>query len=130
MKLYLSSEDSKHVYPDNTPSNFRVQLPQHLHLGKGNWQCGILNCILPTKPSAPMYLTCDIIEPSILGDRYQPVLTILTSKAKEFLTPDYTNVKVTHISTIQLKLINRLGVPNPIRKGETIVVLKLQHDIS
>lgn len=121
MRLYLSSQDSKDIYPENTPSNFRVELPQHLNRGS----CTVLQCVLPFRPSVPVYLACDLIEPSILGGRYQSVLTALASKTREFSNPDYTKVKVASVSTIQLKLINRRGEVIPVEKGETVVVLDL-----
>lgn len=130
MRLYLSNRDSEHLYPQNTASNFRVQLPQHLLLDKDQWVCGVIRCMLPSRPNDAVYVTCNFVESAILGGKHQPVLCLLTSKTNDFPHIPYTKVKDNQLSQIQVKLVNRQGTQIDLKRGETVIVLEFRknHD--
>jgi hypothetical protein len=123
MNLYISSRDSTDLYPQNTASNFRVQLPKYIQLDEGNWTCGVTQCVLPSRPTDPVYITGDFIESSVFGERLQPILCMVTAKTKEFQHIDYTRVKSHQFSTLHLKLVNRHGDEVVTGKGTTFIVL-------
>ncbi len=120
MRVYLSSQDSLQLYPDNTSSNFRVQLPQYMI---GFCECAVIHCALPGRPGKPVYVLCDFVESSILGNTFQPVLCVMTSKIREFSHLHYTNVKNDQLLTLHIKLVNRAGVEIVQPSGSTVVVL-------
>lgn len=123
MRVYVSSSDSKHIYPTNKATNFRVQLPQHI---EGSWMCGVAYCLLPFRPDTPVFITCDFIESTILGGQFQPVLCVVTSKSKEYQHIDYVRVKSKQLNSLCVKLVDREGkVVNDI-DGETLVVFDFQ----
>ncbi len=126
MRAYFSSLDSKHLYPLNTKTNFRVQLPQPI---EGTWSCGVIQCILPSKPSAPIYILCDFVESTVLCGQNQPLLCMTNTRVKEFLHIHYIPVKTRQLGTVHIQLVNREGVEADIQDGETIVVLAFQNAV-
>lgn len=127
MYLYISSKDSIDLYPQNTPANFIVQLPQHLQLDEGTWTCGVLQCVLPSTPRSATYITCDFVESSFLGGHAQPVLAMTTVKTKEYVNVTRVPIKRTQLPTIRIKLVNRRGVSPTLEIGETLLVLEIRH---
>ena len=75
--LFLSSEDSKDLYPQNTPQDFTVQLPERIQL-TGEWTLALVEIEYPTSfsrnPPASLWFEVDLCETSIVGDRKLPVL--------------------------------------------------------
>lgn len=55
--LRLSSADSNNIYPDNTATNFRIQLPRLLSLHGPNWQVALSSIIYPSQISIVDYLS-------------------------------------------------------------------------
>ena len=120
MRIYISSRDSKHLYPGNTASNFRVQLPQHL---EGSWECGVVYYSIPVRPDNPLYLTCDFIDASIMGGRFHPVLCMIHAKNKEIQHINYIRVKSNNISSFGVQVVNVQEETVSFAKGETLIVL-------
>ena len=125
MKFYISSEQSKDLFPQNTPSNFRVKLPKYIEIA--NDSCAIHSCILPTRPSQPVFLKCDIVQPSLLFHEYHPVLCQLNSKTTVFHHPHYIPMKPGSYNIIHLQLVNRAGTVSEIKDGFTIAELHIRN---
>jgi hypothetical protein len=123
MRAYISSADSRHLYPQNTPSNFHVQLPHYM---EGVQSCGVAFCLLPNRPTGPTYVMGDFVESSILGMRLQPVLCMTLAKTKDFLHIDHIPIKTDQLFTLHIKLVNRQGAEVVMSRGETLLVLDFQ----
>lgn len=129
MHLYLSNRDSSGLFPQNTTSNFTVQLPQHIDLTDGVWTCAVTHCILPSRPTEPVYVTADFVESSgIVGGRFQPVLCMTTAKTKEFQHITRVGIKRSQLSTLHLKIVNRQHQDVTLRGTDTLIILELQND--
>jgi len=126
MYAYVSSTDSLNLHPQNTPSNFIVQLPQYIRLDKGEWTCGVVQCILPKRISKPVYITTDFVESSVFHGTLKPVLCMTTVKTKEFIHVKHVPVKRNQISTLRIKLVNRRGEEVNFTEDETLLVLEFR----
>ena len=123
MRAYISSLDSANLFVENTPTNFRVQLPYAL---EGSWACGVDYCILPGKPLRPSYVVGDFVESSILGGRLQPVLCMTNIKTKIFTTIQHVGVKSEQVTTLHIKLVNKKGDEVILTGKETLIGLDFQ----
>ena len=120
MRIYVTNHDSKEIFPRNSPSSFKVQLPQHL---EGSWECAALYCNLPEKPNVPVFVIGDFIESSsIVGARFLPALCMVTTKSKEYTNIDYLQVKSTQVQTLDLTFVNAAGERVQL-SGDTTVIL-------
>ncbi len=89
--------------------------------------CGVVLCILPNRPSSPIYVTGNFVESSILGDQFQPILCMMNTKTKEFIHVDYIPLKTEQTSSLHVKLVNRDGDEEaPEQEGITFLVLDFQ----
>jgi len=78
--VYMSSEDSLHMYPDNTAAQFKLQLPERLKLDGGIWEVAVAEVEYPRhyidnnrKPSG-LYFEVDLCEASFVGGQKLSVL--------------------------------------------------------
>lgn len=124
MYLYLSSSDSTHLYPDNTGVDFTVRLPQPI-TGQ-NHMLGMVHCITPSKPVEPLYIVCDVVQSSVLGEYQLPILDQTSVKTKEFTHVAYKPVTVSEISTLRVKLLNRRRELASYTSGKTYIILHLK----
>lgn len=83
--MFLSSEDCKGIYPQNTPQDFIVQLPERLRL-QGSWSVALAEVTYPSdfKGVTPpwLHLEVDLCETSIVGDQKMSILRRLPSTAQ------------------------------------------------
>jgi hypothetical protein len=108
--LHLSSDDVlKILIPDNTASNFRVELPSTLIL-QGSWEIAVIEFICSftsgIKYGDSLQILCDIIDASPIKDKWRPLLRNIifenTVKRPDILL-DFRYIKVAHSS------IKRIG---------------------
>lgn len=123
MRIYVTPQDSQHLYLKNRPSDFRIQLPEYL---EGRFECSVVQYSVPLRPTKPVYIYADFVQPSILNGRYQSILCMVNSKTKEFQNIAYIPVKSNTISTLHIKLVNREGNEVLINQGDTLIVLDFQ----
>lgn len=75
--VFLCSEDSKDIYPQNTAQDFIVQLPERVQLS-GTWSVAVAEVEYPSifNGVAPAYLwmEIDLCDTSIVGNKKLPVL--------------------------------------------------------
>ena len=74
--LYLSSEDSKDVYPKNEPWDFTVDLPQTIQLG-GKWELALLD-LKHDEWLANIFVLCDWCGQSTVRCKRLPVLRMVS----------------------------------------------------
>lgn len=86
-----------------------------------------------------LYCYTDIIEKSIVGDIFSPLLRLVNLDANygkmsiihaNFKQPHYHKVSTTNIKEIHIKLCNSLGETLSIKRGETIVILHFKRNIT
>lgn len=85
MIVYLSSQDSKHLYPSNMPTSFVSHLAEPI-AQKGQYMVALLEVNIPplsTKYSQDKLLTiyCSICEHSLASDTKLPILRKVCVKA-------------------------------------------------
>ncbi len=124
--MYISNRDSMDLHPSNTCTDFTVQLPKYLELDSGNWECGVVQCVLPTQPDGPIYVTADFVTPSLLGGQLHPVLCSTTSKRKEFQHVTRVPLNRQPLESLRIKVVNTLGVQPDWTDSVTYIVLQFR----
>lgn len=113
--LYISSRDCVNIRKNNSPSDCWIQFPRAYTL-EGEWVCALkeisLTCNFKPK-STRLYLCCDILEESYVGETSLPVLKNVEIQNKyqkllsvEFANPSYVTVNVTSLNTLRLYLLD------------------------
>ena len=82
-----------------------------------------------------IYIYCDLIERQRVGDAYVPLLRTLTVPIKpddELVTETFHNVHYTGIErgtfeTVEIQLVDHLGINIPFQTGDVIVKLHFKH---
>ena len=74
--LFLSSEDSKNIFPGNHSTDFTVELPETLLLS-GVWECALLEIFFTKKLDEGVVVLCDLCENSYISNTRLPVLRVL-----------------------------------------------------
>ena len=111
MFLYISSEDSKELYPSNTVSDFTVELPRvvrgsllslhHVYFTES----GTANKVL-------YYVLCDLVEASVVGGKEEQVLGTFYQTG-DIITPQPLNVTSQSFKRIRIRILKGdLSVPN------------------
>jgi hypothetical protein len=78
--LYLTSEDSTDIPPENSPSDFTVELPRSLSLD-GDWECCLKELCAPPG-SEVLYVCSDLCLESFACDTSYPVLRVVSGTTK------------------------------------------------
>ena len=125
MHLYLSSHPTEH-FPENTYTDFTVQLPQALI---GNWRLGATEVNLPFSPKTALFLCSDLCTESIVNEHYLPVLCQLTRKTYQPGNISYIPAKTTHFHTLRIFICDKSRyVQKAGGRGETTVAIHLLRD--
>ena len=108
--IHLSSDNCKDLYPSNTTSDFKVQLPERFEL-QGTWKCALveieytLPSTLPTTISS-LYLNTNICDGSIVGPTKLPILRRLPlipgTRRDVYSLPHYYPIKTYQLDVIHL----------------------------
>ena len=75
--MYVSSEDSQDLYPNNNMTDFVVELPETIHLDEGQWEMALIEAHYDKdihKDHGSLYLLCDVCEYSLVRNNKQPIL--------------------------------------------------------
>lgn len=138
--VYLPSDSSASVYPDNTISQYRTYLPQRLLLDE-NWKVGLKQLIFPHKAQAAngtsttgnnIFVYTNIVKASTVGQIKTNILAVTPYNDKGYYEP-YTNVYhpvvLNDIHTINILIADQLGKPFKFDiLGRCIVVLHFMYD--
>ena len=73
--LYISSSDSKNLFPENTAANFTVELPSFL-IGIKSMALLEFHC---HGFSQPLIVFCDVVKSSYIANSMLPVLRIVNN---------------------------------------------------
>ena len=98
---FLSNEDSADIYPNNTNSNFTVELPEPLELNQ-DYLCCLTEINFSGADNS--YIICsDIIDYSHYNGSLHPVLRIV-NRSTVFNKPYLFTLKQNRISRIQISI--------------------------
>ena len=105
MYVYLSSKPSEH-YPENTATDFTVQLPKTI---SGVKECGVVEVGLPIAPRSPLFVCTDLCEESITNNKTLPVLRRVSQKNffPSFIT--YAPLRVQNFDTVRIYICKETG---------------------
>ncbi len=111
--IYACSGDSLQLFPNNTSSDFTIQLSEAVHL-EGDWSCGLVEFQLFGQPRDPLYVCCDLVEENFTGEFKLPVLRRVRLKTTQFAQVTYLPIKIRDFNTVRiyLKTSNNLN-PSP-----------------
>jgi len=106
--VFLSNTRADSLYgDDNDCYLFTTHLEEPLILEPlGAWSCSLIHCVTQ-RAAAPLYVTCDVIEESLLQGRKFPVLRMIHDFKGTY--PDYSSchpVIAREIRNIQILLVN------------------------
>ena len=104
MFVFLSSGDSADLFPNNTPYDFTVALPETIELN-GEYYCALVSYFQPVGEDVTIF--SEILDYSYIADSYKPVLRQLNEIAthyEDFSNPQYMKVRVPRISEINIKI--------------------------
>ena len=74
--LYLSSSDSELYYPNNTATDFTVELTETLNL-PGEWECSLLEIFFTKRIAGDIVVFSDLCANSNISNTKLPVLRFL-----------------------------------------------------
>ena len=98
--IYTTSEDSKEFHPNNSSSDFTVELPETLHL-KGDWVIALTEIYTLEEISVPILILCDICEQSIHEGKLKPILKLIYPDCIQFSNIHYIPIKNRNINRIR-----------------------------
>ena len=134
--LFLSCKDCLDIFPENKPSNFRIQLPTPLHLGS-NWECALVDISFwpefsTTKPTE-LFINTDIVNVSFALETLQPTIKRITVPASlntkvnsVFPRLDFHSVNQTIIQTFQIYITDEKGLEPSFSREELYCTLLLR----
>ena len=105
--IFLSSEDSLSYHPDNTPSNFIIELKESLQI-IGEWEVGICDFFCSETISEKCYIFSYIVDYSYVRNSLEPILrTLMPSNASSsnfFPIIFYFPIKVNSLNRIRVSI--------------------------
>lgn len=128
--VFLSNEDSKTIYPQNSPQDFIVQLPERIKL-YGSWSVALTEVSYPfkfRKGIVPNWLDIevDVCEASIVGDQKQCILRRLPISGKHltFNPPFFFPVRHQEIDSIHVYIKDESGAVASFTSGLSYCTLQ------
>jgi len=117
--LYLTSEDSKKVHPDNTNVDFTIELPRTLYLD-GVWECCLKDVTFSSPNANIVYVCSDLCVESFASDTSYPILRTVpniepTTTSLTFNDSHY--VRVNKLSLGRLRIFIRGDKLLPTKTG-------------
>lgn len=124
MLVYLSHLSCIDQYPLNTPTDFTYELPKDI-LCFGEWACTLKELHTLTKPKTSPLLCvyCDIIEPSPIFGKLEPILR--TARANTPLVEVVHKMSVNPIRQINFKIRDVKGNVPELRNVHLVYVLDI-----
>jgi len=123
--LYVCSRNSTAIFPKNTNVDFTTQLSDNIHLD-GEWSCGLVECQLFGVPADPVFVCCDLVHESSVGEFKLPVLRRIRLKTTQFSEVAYMPLKTTDFNTIRIYVMKwNKRLPEK-RSGHTYCTLHFQ----
>lgn len=131
--IYLSSNVSSDIYPENRPNNFTAVLPQILQL-QGLWSLSLLEVDIKADRPSQLFVLCDIVNASYVGGQFRRILRRVTVTGEKenntFSLPQYVPVDNTcDIQTINITILDcNTLLPTLLPLGRVNCTLHLKRD--
>ena len=118
--LYVSSNDSKNIYPNNNALDFFVEFPHKIQLC-GIWEIAVLEFKLSNSQSIDFAILCDACEVSYINNAYRPILRYIHSETMHSIYHQPIYVKISRDSIERLHFYLMLcDVPSTSFNAETL----------
>ena len=129
--MYLNSQDSKHIYPDNNGTTFTVRLPERMKLERGKWQCGLIECCLRYINMTPItyYIGTDITTPQNVNGVAVQTLRMITTE-EEYPIPNLPQNVPQHVQTRTYEFGHIMYHPVRLSEFETVTMFLKQRDLN
>ena len=101
--LYTSSKDSLSFHPQNTSSDFTVELPEILNFSNG-WVIALTDIYITDSIENPLNIYCDICEQSIQNGELKSVLKVIYPDCIHFSNLHYIHVKSSSIKRLRFSI--------------------------
>ena len=109
MYVYVSSQDSVKLYPDNTAKEFLHEIVQPIYLD-GKWSCALVDTNIWQLSGDGIIVCCDVVQNSSVHGKNISILNII-SESGPIVNPYYIPVTRNDISRIRISLLNTAGDP-------------------
>ena len=127
--VFLSSEDSTGIFPENSPSDFTVLLPERIRLAEGKWLCGLLSVHIPTRSEKnPLFICSDICSESVTGEYKLPVLARIFGTSTKPNNILFIPVKKRELSSIRIYIKEKRYGIVAFDAGHSYCVLQFRKD--
>lgn len=135
--VYLSSDSSEKLFPDNKKSAFTVKLSEAIDFDpRYKWSVALTEVLFPgntstpprvdvTADSGPIFAYTDIVRNSRVGDSSSKLLRIISPHLahQTFVDRYYIPVDTARVDRISVLLTNRLGKKYPLASGTVPVIV-------
>lgn len=132
MYIYLSSNGSKSVYPDNQVTSFRTRLSRPITL-HGEYEIAVISLVFPEFRTGykPVYVTLNstLCENSFIDTSQGSVLARIfapSNKYIEFAYPRYVRLNTQVLHVIDMDLLDSEGRPPSFGSGEFYCALHVR----
>jgi len=105
--LFLSSEQSKDLFPSNHPGDFTVELP-HVYDLEGHWTCAVKEIQIPLRTDIA-YVCTDICVESYAENTMVPVLRTLQKASGKSVMTYFLYESPIHVK-VKEKALNRIRI--------------------
>ena len=135
--LYVTSQSSDDIYPNNDPSHFRLSLPQLIKL-EGTWFISLVDIDLPKlkenyKPSY-LVISSSACTPSFYENSLRPVLQrfyfgeVRSGRPLRFDPPRYVMVNSESIHSLEFRITDDEGEKPSFKPGKVSCTLHLRKE--
>ena len=127
--MVVSSSDSSEYYPENVPTDFRIRLPEILHL-KGTWTCSLRDIKCVTTSDVDLYVYSDIVEDSYVHNKKLPLLQYVTGEegqvTRHFSGPITSRLARPDVGTIHIYIKDSQMKKAPLTEEHTTCTLRFE----
>ena len=99
--VYVTSEQSKNIYPHNVWYDFRVALPKELYFPSG-YECALLSFDIYPSNDLDCNIFCDILEQTSFENSLLPHLSVVKSPPERFTFLHFKKVINPRISSFRI----------------------------
>lgn len=129
--LFISSGDSKDIFPENAASHFIIQLPETLNL-EGMWYCSLTEICINSEQKRPkeLIICSDFCEDSFVGGKRLGVLRRVISGVggeltRSFHHPYYLKVNRNHLKQLSFHIKDE-NLASLELEGRTLLTIHLR----
>ena len=129
--VYTCTLDCTALFPQNFNGEHNVQLTEEISLS-GDWSCGLVEFQLSATPSEAVYVCCDLVRETFVGEFNIPVLRETNVKTIQFTQIVYVPLKKKTFQTLKVFVRTLRNEPLPqapgINKGNSYCTLHFRKD--